>query len=309
MGSIKTYYSEYIRQWLRQSNRPLGPYDTAELFGKAYLQCQTASIAVKGFSETGIFPCNRTVFSDVDFLPSTPAIRDEPHEDLALPSTSTKNPALPNTSSEDHAITGTSSELPNLANTCSNICVSPHDIMPLPPMKRKTSNKGRKPSSCAVFTSSPYKQQLEESLSKTKHKLPPTGKKTGKRSKASSSAKTWNKRLHFDKESDAEEHSESISSGESNLELPVGVEKPSDEDALCIFCGDPFSKDELWIQCQLCDEWSHSECAGVKKDIYVCDFCKLCTTRPKFARTRMSLTNHLRKTPLLIGKQKNQRVL
>ncbi|XP_046685495.1 uncharacterized protein LOC124371207 [Homalodisca vitripennis] len=38
MGSIKTYYSEYIRQWLRQSNRPLGPYDTAELFGKAYLQ-------------------------------------------------------------------------------------------------------------------------------------------------------------------------------------------------------------------------------------------------------------------------------
>ncbi|KAG8309372.1 hypothetical protein J6590_087869 [Homalodisca vitripennis] len=85
------------------------------------------------------------------------------------------------------------------------------------------------------------------------------------------------KRKTSNKESDAEEHNESISSGESNLELPVGVEKPSDEDALCIFCGDPFSKDvrgELWIQCQLCDEWCHSECAGVEKDIYVCDFCK-----------------------------------
>ncbi|KAJ4425644.1 hypothetical protein ANN_27840 [Periplaneta americana] len=54
MGTLKTYYSEYIRQWLHHQNRPLGPYDVAEIFGKAYLQCQTAFIASKRFLEIAI---------------------------------------------------------------------------------------------------------------------------------------------------------------------------------------------------------------------------------------------------------------
>ena len=76
LGALKHHYSENIRQWMRHSERPVGPYDIAELLGKAYLTCQTGSIAANGFQVTGLYPCNRNVFSAVDFASSSQAVLD-----------------------------------------------------------------------------------------------------------------------------------------------------------------------------------------------------------------------------------------
>ncbi|KAJ8897605.1 hypothetical protein PR048_002954, partial [Dryococelus australis] len=46
MGSLKTHYSEHIRQWIIHQEMRLGPYDIAEIFGKAYLECTTSSTDV-----------------------------------------------------------------------------------------------------------------------------------------------------------------------------------------------------------------------------------------------------------------------
>lgn len=69
MGTLNTYYSEYVRQWLRHYDCSLGPYDIAKRFRIAYLQCQTGLIASNGFPVTGIYPCNRIVLDD-EFIAS-----------------------------------------------------------------------------------------------------------------------------------------------------------------------------------------------------------------------------------------------
>ena len=37
-------------------------------FGKAYIRCQTAQIAISGFKVTGIYPLNKNQFSDGEYI-------------------------------------------------------------------------------------------------------------------------------------------------------------------------------------------------------------------------------------------------
>ncbi|KAG8335155.1 hypothetical protein J6590_075555 [Homalodisca vitripennis] len=168
MGPLKTYYSEYVRQFLRHNDRPVGPYDIAELFGKAYLQCQTALIAATGFKVNGIYPCDRTVFKDLDFLPSASS-QIEPSSDANQSPTSN---TLQSADIRDKHFQPSDIDLQDFGPSNQSVpCVSPRDIMPIPAPKRKTSNRGRKPSSAAVVTSSSYKSVLQKTLNKPKKTL------------------------------------------------------------------------------------------------------------------------------------------
>lgn len=46
-------------------------YDVSEIFATAYRRVATMHHALKAFEGTGLWPVNRHIFTEVDFLPSS----------------------------------------------------------------------------------------------------------------------------------------------------------------------------------------------------------------------------------------------
>ena len=107
-GPFKRYYNCGCNDWLlNHPGRPMSIYDVAGVSAQAYYKAFTPENIVSGFKKSGIFPFNRNVFTDDDFLPVLPV---EASTELPAPSTSTELP-VPSTSTE-LPVPSTSTELP-----------------------------------------------------------------------------------------------------------------------------------------------------------------------------------------------------
>ena len=72
-GSLKWYYNSACNDWLlNHPGRTLSIYDVAGVSTQAYHKAFTPENVVAGFKKSGIFPLNRDIFLDDDFLPALP---------------------------------------------------------------------------------------------------------------------------------------------------------------------------------------------------------------------------------------------
>lgn len=186
--SLKSNYNIACNEWMISNpGRPISIYDIAGLFGRAYLKSFTPENISNGFKFTGIWPLNRHVFTQDDFLCSY--VTDRPVEELAVNNNvniqapviedndldksqkisaldfeqqPVEKPNEPVTTIEPPSATGTPT---------SSMLISPEQLKPFPraPPRKATVIRKRKGKS-KILTDTPIKQQIIEDLRSRQNK-------------------------------------------------------------------------------------------------------------------------------------------
>jgi hypothetical protein len=76
-GPLKIYFEQAVAVFQKaHAGRIINQHDVAKLFSDAYVKAATANNAINGFKTTGLFPTNRFIFDEADFLPAS--VTDNP---------------------------------------------------------------------------------------------------------------------------------------------------------------------------------------------------------------------------------------
>ena len=289
---FKTYYSQAMDSWMmRNPGKPISIYEIAHCVGIAHQKAMTPANITAAFRKTGIFPFDKTIFTEADFLSTAVTDRPAPSSDdgaeamptavyvapagnvipqsntsTSDPITSTSNPSTstsnPSTSTSDPITSASDPSKSTPDNSLApQIFNSPTVFKGYPKaMERKSTGKGRRKGSSLIATDTPVKDALEKIREKSKRTKP----KQSKRS------------LVLELEHDSE-HSDTSPQQAPKARLPKrtkrvtnpskgksksAVKKPrmsssssDDEKWPCIICGEPFEDSksrEVWVDCQLC---------------------------------------------------------
>ena len=166
MKPFHTFYDAAVDTWMMSHpGETFSIYNVAQCVGVAYPRGVTPVNIIAGFKKTGIFPFDRHVFNEEDFLPSS--VTDRPLEINAAP-----NNVLPTERDMEHpsfvedraASDETSSPQPQTSssNSLPVAYFSPEDIRGFPKAKpRKTGQRRRPKGRTMIATDTPERQELQ----------------------------------------------------------------------------------------------------------------------------------------------------
>lgn len=294
-GPLKTYFEQEISAFQRGNpGRIISQYEVARLFGAAYMKAASTHNAVKGFLCSGIWPANRNIFDDSDYMPSIVTERPEPSHVLSNngstqtldegPDASNVNMPAERRSSNDSDRTASPSVLESLRRfriDCKTPDIlediqysadgsvtpkndhakdklthtTPMDIRAIPKMAPNKTNRKRTVQKAEILTSTPIKEQQREIEAK-KLKKTDVVKTKLKDVKPSTSKK-------YKMEKGKAKKGPKTSKNHKEYRCLVCFE---------IFV-DPPTED--WIQCDDCLMWAHEECTSYTgRGSYYCDMCQ-----------------------------------
>ena len=284
-GPLKSAFNRQCDYHLTSVER-ITQYDLSAIFNKAYTHVATMDKAQSGFRASGIWPYQPDKFTDEDFLPAThhlPIVIDD-----ELPSISSPHriPASLQLDNQNGHLTKKNNlnGLPNAENSnnpAPSTSAILEELSPLPkPSTAKRQNRNKQKSE--ILTDTPNREKLEAATAKRslrqrnleeKQEKSKKGKNIIKGTKGQiKKTKEKNvsiKRKVFEDSSESEDISESELCNDDELD-----DLESDENEICVICGEGSIKNEMWFKCTNCKKWAHALCTGEDTpEEYICDFC------------------------------------
>ncbi len=177
---LKNAYNQEMDAWMLQHpGRTVTIYEIAGLFGSAFIRAMTPRNIMSGFSASGIWPFNRNIFTDLDFMSSSVTDRPSP----ITPAESMTEPANPaqttSSISSNDSPAGTADFTPPLQE---NSFDSPTTVFGIPKAEARKKVNAKRIRKTVIATSTPEKSKIEERhAEKSKKKPKASVGKAGKR--------------------------------------------------------------------------------------------------------------------------------
>ncbi|XP_036146776.1 uncharacterized protein LOC118646934 [Monomorium pharaonis] len=167
MKPFKNAYHERCDMWMRaNAGARITDYDIAGLVGEAFTKVARLDIAVSGFKCTGIYPFDKNIFSDIDYLPSD--MTNVPLEEIRTQTAPVASKVLDAVPVRDTQMT---KEIHPSTSSVPDISKNLLKLSPFPDAAKKRSEaRKRKSEKSQILTSSPYKILVEEKENERKGK-------------------------------------------------------------------------------------------------------------------------------------------
>lgn len=287
-GPFKKFVNSQMDGWMKSHpGVTMSIYNIPSVVKEALPLAVTPKNIVSGFRVTGIFPFNRNIFTDEDFLPSSITDRPNPIETIEIQNPGEETLNRPELQTPPHSPTNIAPSPKNIytavthinnninkindeqqPSTSRHFCqpspskqvfISPIEIRPLPKAEaRKTTQQNRRKRHSAILTDTPEKNSLLEQEEMRNKKVDNKGKKKvtknicGENEKVDKKGKKKLKKIICEEESDDE-----------------------NEECFCLICCEPFSNSkskEKWVRCIQCKGWAHELCSDGSL-LFTCIHC------------------------------------